>query len=193
MKFLFFDVSSNGMPKNWKASVEDTFHWPRMVQIAWQVYEKLELAEERMAVIKPEGFEISAESSKFHRVTQERAMTEGEPIQEVLKEFAQKIKEANFIIAHNMAYNEKIVGAEFIRAKINHLLFNSDCYCLMQESTHFCKIPGKYGRLKWPNLNEINTLVFGEKIENINDAVVDVRAVSANFFMLLKHRKIDIF
>ena len=120
-------------------------------------------------------------------------MAEGESIKDVLTEFALKIKEANFIIAHNLAYNEKIVGAEFIRAGINHLLFHSDSYCLMQESTHFCKIPGKHGRLKWPNLNEINTLVFGEKIENINDALVDVKAVSANFFMLLKHRKIDIF
>jgi len=38
MKILFFDTETTGLPKNWKAPVEQLDNWPRLVQIAWQVY-----------------------------------------------------------------------------------------------------------------------------------------------------------
>ncbi|MCX6741278.1 MAG: hypothetical protein NTY61_02675, partial [Candidatus Parcubacteria bacterium] len=36
--YLFFDTETTGLPKNWKAPIEDLDNWPRIVQIAWAIY-----------------------------------------------------------------------------------------------------------------------------------------------------------
>jgi hypothetical protein len=36
---LFFDTETTGLPKYWKAPVTDTENWPRMVQLAWLLYD----------------------------------------------------------------------------------------------------------------------------------------------------------
>jgi len=33
--YLFFDTETTGLPKNWKAPIEDLNNWPRLVQLAW--------------------------------------------------------------------------------------------------------------------------------------------------------------
>ena len=38
--YLFFDVETNGMPKNWNRPHTDPFNWPRMVQIAWMLFDE---------------------------------------------------------------------------------------------------------------------------------------------------------
>ena len=43
MKFLFFDTETTGLPKKWNAPVEEIDNWPRLVQIAWQVYDQNKL------------------------------------------------------------------------------------------------------------------------------------------------------
>jgi hypothetical protein len=39
MRILFFDTETSGLPKNWNAPVEQIENWPRLVQIAWQIYD----------------------------------------------------------------------------------------------------------------------------------------------------------
>ena len=39
--YLIFDTETTGLPKNWNAPVSDIDNWPRCVQIAWQVQERL--------------------------------------------------------------------------------------------------------------------------------------------------------
>jgi DNA polymerase I-like protein with 3'-5' exonuclease and polymerase domains len=44
----------------------------------------------------------------------------------VLKEFSTAIIISSFLIAHNMSFDEKVVGAEFLREKIESRLFTTD-------------------------------------------------------------------
>lgn len=37
--YLFFDTETTGLPRDWKAPVTNTANWPRMVQLAWLLYE----------------------------------------------------------------------------------------------------------------------------------------------------------
>ena len=39
--YIFFDTETTGFPRNWKAPVTDVDNWPRMVQIAWMVYDEM--------------------------------------------------------------------------------------------------------------------------------------------------------
>ncbi len=183
--YLFFDVETTGLPRSWKRPVSDTFNWPRMVQIGWVAYnEQQELTDEQSYIIKPEGYEIPYESERVHRISTERALEEGADLKEVLQKFSKAINAADYILAHNMNLDEKVVGAEFIRKSVNHHLFNSERYCLMQEGTWFCKIPGKDGRYKWPTMQELHFKLFLKKFENSYDALADAKACAKCFFKL---------
>ena len=194
--FLFFDVESNGLPKRWNAPPSDTFSWPRMLQIAWQLYDNYGKAlEVEDFIIKPEGFKIIGDAERITGITAERAMEEGSDLKEVLLKFNKVIEKSKYIIAHNFNFDGNVVGAEFVRKSMEHKhdLFIKDSYSLMAESTYFCKIPGKNGRYKWPSLQELHQKLFGSKYADANDAKIDVQATANCFFKLIELEAIDLF
>ena len=192
--FLFFDVETTGMPRSWKAPMSDTFNWPHVVQIAWQVYDEQRVLQEvQDHIIRPEGWEIPYASERIHGISTEKALEEGKPIQEVLEAFKSAINTAEYIIAHNIDFDTKVIGAEFIRKDISHNLFNTEHYCTMRESTWYCKIPGRGGKYKWPKLEELHQKLFGAKFADAHNALVDTQATANCFFKLLDIEAIELF
>ncbi len=124
----------------------------------------------------------------MHRITTERALKEGADLAEILEAFSQLINEANYLVAHNISFDEKIIGAEFYRKKIASNLDRIDKICTMQSTTNFCKIPGNYG-YKWPKLQELHIKLFGEEIEEAHNAAADIDA-TVKCFWKLKELKI---
>ena len=182
--YLFFDTETTGLPRNYKAPVSDTNNWPRMIQIAWLLYDQQKKQIDRQEyIIRPEGFTIPNEAARVHGISTEKALDEGKDLEEVLSHFNTSIGEANTIIAHNISFDEKIVGAEFIRKGIQSDLFNKPRLCTMHSSTNFCKIPGPYG-YKWPKLSELHITLFGENFEGAHDAMADIEATARCFWEL---------
>ncbi len=185
-KYLLFDTETTGLPKNWKAPVTDVNNWPRMVQIAWLMFnDKGEKIDQQDYIIKPEGYTIPDDAAKVHGITTERAMKEGRDITEILQKFADAIAATDYIVAHNISFDEKIVGAEFVRKKFKTQWFSKKQICTMKVSTNYCKIPGNYG-YKWPNLTELHTKLFGKGFEEAHNAAADISA-TAKCFWELKH------
>ena len=184
--YLFFDTETTGLPRNWKAPVTDTNNWPRMIQIAW-VYTnaKGNVIEQNSFIIKPEGFSIPNDAAKVHRITTDRAYNEGADLEEVLRGFNELIKETKYLVAHNISFDEKIVGAEFVRKRIKTDLHRKPQLCTMHSSTDFCRIPGPYG-YKWPKLSELHYKLFGENFEEAHDAAADINATVKCFWELKK-------
>ena len=56
----------------------------------------------------------------------------------------------------------------------------------MQESTWYCKIPGRGGKYKWPSLNELHAICFNQKFSPAGNARADVIAASRSFIKLMK-------
>lgn len=187
---LFFDTETTGLPKNWKAPVTDTANWPRMVQLAWLLYDhKGNLLDQGNHIIKPEGFTIPPASSKIHGISTERAMREGEDLRTALQVFSRHLQNTDYLVAHNISFDEKIVGAEFIRTGIpTKALFSKQKICTKEAATDFCAIPGNYG-YKWPSLTELHQKVFGQGFTEAHDASFDIQA-TANCFWALRERGI---
>lgn len=181
---LFFDTETAGLPSNWKAPHTDISNWPRMVQLAWLIYspqgQKLSSGN---YIIRPDGFTIPAEASRIHRITTERALTEGVALQEVMSQFAMALSTCSHVVAHNINFDKNIVGAEFIRAGINHPLFERKHICTMQATTNFCAIPGNYG-YKWPTLSELHYKLFDKYFDDAHDGFVDVGATAKCYWEL---------
>ncbi|MEA3450169.1 MAG: 3'-5' exonuclease [Patescibacteria group bacterium] len=186
--FLFFDTETTGLPRNYKAPITDTDNWPRLVQLAWLLMDKdgKELKSENV-IIKPEGFIIPEASSVVHGITTEQAIKEGIALTGALKDFSQMIETAKLVVGHNISFDEKIIGAEFLRKKIESELFDRVRFCTMHSSTDFCQIPGKYG-YKWPKLMELHHCLFDEGFDGAHDALADVRATARCFFEMLERK-----
>ena len=183
-KYLLFDTETTGLPKNWKAPVTDVANWPRMVQIAWLMFdENGKRIDQQDYIVKPEGYTIPDDAAEVHGITTEIAMKEGKDLTEVLQKFAEAIAATDYIVAHNISFDEKIIGAEFVRKKFRTKWFSKKQICTMEESTDFCKIPGNYG-YKWSNLTELHTKLFGSGFEEAHNAVADISATAKCFWEL---------
>jgi DNA polymerase-3 subunit epsilon len=184
--YLFFDTETTGLPKNWKAPITDFNNWPRLVQLAYLVYDfnGYKISEGNF-IISPNGFRIPDESSNIHGITNERAIREGQHLFDVLERFNILIENATFLVAHNMSFDEKIIGSEFLRSRIENSLNSINKICTMESTTKYCKIDGPNG-YKWPKLSELHLFLFGTDFEEAHNAYNDIKATAKCFWELKK-------
>ena len=133
--------------------------------------------------IKPEGFSIPPDASRVHGITTEMAHERGIALPNVLQEFQTLANDAQFLVAHNMNFDEKIVGAEFLRLKMKNCIAPKNKICTMERSTAFCALPGPYG-FKWPKLSELHYKLFRKGFEEAHNAAVDITATAKCFWEL---------
>lgn len=183
--YVIFDTETTGIPRSWRAPVTDLNNWPRVVQLAWHVYDKdgTKLDEQDL-IIKPEGFTIPSDVARIHGITTERAISEGVPLAHALDKFAGSLSQSEFLVAHNINFDEMVLGAEYLRVHNTNKLDGKGRICTMQGSTTYCEIPGPYG-YKWPRLSELHQKLFAADFENAHNAAADV-AVTAKCFWELK-------
>ena len=188
--YLFFDTETTGLPKNWNAPASNTKNWPRLVQLACLLYdENGDLKENCDYIILPDGYTIPKDAARVHRITTERAMKEGIELKMVLEKFRELLNKSTQLVAHNMAFDEKIIGAEFHRTFGNDPLPNKSKICTMKhpDVLDYCALPPfRYGSYKWPRLSELHFKLFGEYFEEAHDASVDIQATAKSFWELKK-------
>ncbi len=183
--YLFFDTETTGLPRSWNAPVEDTDNWPRLVQLAWQLYDaEGNKAEGGDLIIFPDGFVIPIESARVHRITTERARAEGVPLAHAMETFSLLVDRAEHLVAHNMSFDEKIVGAEFLRLGMKDLIAPKKKICTMKASVDFCAIPSPRGGNKWPKLSELHRTLFNEDFAEAHNAAADINATARCFWEL---------
>lgn len=182
--YLFFDTETTGLPKNFKAPVTDLNNWPRMIQIAWILCDnegnRIETAD---FIIKPENFIIPKAAERVHGISTEKALAEGKDLEKVLIQFNNLVDEAGFIVAHNISFDEKILGAELLRKNIKSEFAQKRKLCTMLASTNYCKLPGRYG-YKWPKLSELHIKLFGEDFDEAHNALMDINATEKCFWKM---------
>jgi DNA polymerase-3 subunit epsilon len=187
--YIFFDTETTGLPRNWKAPFSDLDNWPRLVQLAYILYDQngnpLSGGD---FIIKPDGFVIPHSAARVHGISTEQALQEGHQLNSVLEQFHSLVVQADTLVAHNMSFDEKIVGAEFLRNHMKNSLASKPKICTMKSTTSFCAIDGPYG-YKWPTLSELHFKIFKTGFQEAHNAAVDI-SVTAKCFWELKKRGI---
>ncbi len=182
--YLFFDTETTGIPRNWRAPVTDLTNWPRIVQLAWlECDEDGAVVREASVLVKPDGFSIPAEATRVHGITTDQATTQGVPLSEALTAFSAATAVRSIGVAHNISFDESVLGAEFIRTRLANPLSRLIRVCTKEVSTDYCQIPGPYG-YKWPTLEELYERLFDERPEKSHDAATDARTCARCFFEL---------
>lgn len=155
--------------------------------MAWLIYDEGgTLQKSRMAIIYPQGFDIPEEASAIHGISTQMASEKGEFVEDVLLEFEQDLQRVERVVAHNIAFDEKVMMAEYHRLGETTQLETIEKCCTMRHSTRWCAIPHAYGRMgyKWPKLSELHIKLFGEDFEGAHDALADIEATARCYWKL---------
>ena len=97
-----------------------------------------------------------------------------------MNKFQEDLKKSQFICGHNLNFDEKILGAEYLRSDGNNPLqdFPKIDTCT-EETAGICMLKGGRGRkFKLPTLMESYTHLVNEKCESANKDSADVRATA---------------
>lgn len=195
--YLFFDTETTGLPKDYRAPVEDVDNWPCVVQLAWALYAENEHLVRSGSDIIIQKKLVPNEVIKLHGITNEAIGAYGVLMVDVLEPFnmaCEYIEDYNgYLIAHNIHFDRKVLGAEFIRQDFKVPFENLSTVCTMTTSTKFCGLKQSNGKTpKWPSLSELYYKLFQETLENQHNAMVDVLATAKCFFELKRLGVIDL-
>jgi len=189
--YLIFDTETTGLPRNKTAPLTDFDNWPRLVQIAWQLHDnKGKLISQGNHIVKPEGFTIPFNAQKVHGISTDRALEVGEPLKDVLDKFSEDVKRANVLVGHNIEFDNSIIGAEYLRCKMENILEKAENIDTGIATKEFCDIRMGNGRIKMPKLVELYEKLFGHPFDDAHDAAYDVDATAEAFIECLRRKVI---
>lgn len=187
---LFFDTETNGLPRNYKADITNTFNWPRLIQLGWLITDEAGNILKRKSQLIYPHFTIDADVTRLTGITTAQAQREGVDLAQVLREFAADVAGASLIVGHNIDFDLHVVGCELYREGMDYrALLNQPTVCTMQRSTDFCAIPSTnsyYSGYKYPTLTELYTKLFGHAFSGAHDALTDITATKDCYFELRK-------
>ena len=163
------------------------------------------------ALVKPHReYEVALEAKALHGLTYAMCDSYGVNPHALVLLLNEIIGDVTLIAAHNENFDNNIMQAfsysllddshtKVLEAVGNRDEFNSHIsslskrfcgtprYCTMKASTDICKIPGNYGKYKWPKLQEAYKHFFHKEFDNAHDALPDVIACKDVYFAITQH------
>lgn len=183
---FFFDTETTGLPPRSVAPTEST-QWEgcRIVQIAWELYDADtgEFVKKEQFIIRPDNFEIPDSAARIHGINTVIANEQGSDIHDVMNALATDLAEAKIAVAHNMAFDDRVLLSELYRYNLGDIAatwssIEKKCTMLM----------GTLPRQKWPKLSELYTRLFGTAPDaniTLHRADADVSLCSQCYFKLI--------
>lgn len=184
---IILDIETSGLRKYRHPDPENLSNWPRIVQIAYQVFDVHDKEVDRVAVIFKQPRPLPPESIEIHGITDEMCKQFGvkpEPVLTKLYDYSQKAK---YLAGHNIEFDFDVIEANMRRFKITDD-FEMEWLCTMQTSKELKKLKpkDKNGRTKMPTLGELHDHLFGFVPEKLHNAEEDMLSVSRCFFEMKK-------
>ncbi|NVO67730.1 3'-5' exonuclease [Methanofollis tationis] len=159
---------------------------PRLVEVAWVLCDGCgSLLAECAMVVVPAGFCIPRSAVEVHGITTMEARREGVALLDALAALAHAAARADLVVAHNLAYDRRVIAGECELAGCADPLASLPGWCTMEGSAAFCGIR-RGGGYKWPTLAELHQALFGCPYEGAHRALEDARACARCFFALVE-------
>ena len=184
---LFFDTETSDK-FDFKNPNYKSRNFPWCVQLGTVLAEN-GIAYAELNVIIAAGNRTIAESAEaVHYITAEQANIYGVDEKLVAKIFLAFYKIADKLVCHNFQFDSTIIAGLLYRQGFEldaiNLLYSKPYFCTMLGATDFCKLPGKWGKYKWPKLQELHKHLFGMDFIGAHDAMFDIKATMKCFYEL---------
>jgi DNA polymerase III subunit epsilon len=184
---IIADIETSGLRKFRNPDPTALQNWPRIVQIAFQVFDFEDNEIERVSVIFKQSRPLPPDSIAIHGITDEMCKERGVKPGPVLEKLYQFSKQARFFVAHNVDFDHDVIEANMRRFEIA-FDFEMEKLCTMAASRKLrgFKPLNKLGQKKDANLGELHHHLFGFVPDNSHDAEADMLAASRCYFELKK-------
>jgi DNA polymerase III epsilon subunit-like protein len=195
MKAIIFDIETTGLPKMRNPPVNESWYWPYIVQISWMVFDIETKRVEKVHdyIIKlPDKISIPDEVVKIHGITKEISNKKGISIKKALAFFTHDLTRSNFLVAHNINFDDSIVRAEYHRNGLIDWLgrYRGTKICTMKLGMSLCPIKHIHPRTgnsinKYPKLIELHEHLFESRPQNLHNSLIDVYVCFRCFYQLI--------
>lgn len=173
---LFYDSETQSLPL-WDVPSEDP-RQPHIVELAAILATRDEVTARFHSVVKPDGWTIPDHVAKIHGITTERALAEGRPEADVLREFNEIWRQADLRVAHSEQFDSRILRIaykRFLPAMADEWKAGR-AKCTANLSDPICKLPptekmikaGFGNKFKRPSLEEAHRIIVGEELPRPN-------------------------
>lgn len=189
-KYLLFDTETTGLPRKRNAEPEDLANWPYIVEIAWYLIDEEGLLVDGCHYIVKQNVSIPLAATEIHHISTQKMLTEGVDAQRVYSEFVESAEKAEYIIAHNLAFDMPIIECELLRNGFDKILFSKKQFCTMIGGRDFCTVYDRSGRIKNPKLSELfGDLYFDNPyltFEGTHNALADTNMLYRCFMKMIE-------
>jgi len=142
---------------------------------------------------------IEEEITNITGIDRDLLDAKGIPMFYALSIFLQCVKHCDCIVAHNIAFDIKMIRYEMLRYGFSQkgVFDHVHMACTMKMGKPICGLPSPRfeGLLKPPKLVELHTHLFNTPVENLHNAIVDVLVCFRCFTKMAydEHMPDDIF
>jgi DNA polymerase-3 subunit epsilon len=173
MKYMVIDTEGSGL-FDFKRPA-DAEGQPRLAEFAFALLdEDLFVTRETQMFVKPDGWEMTPESTEVNGLTTEFLETHGVPVHNVLDLYTKHVLEGYAIVAHNAQHDCKTMRAELRRVGMDDLFEQTPSVCTMRGAMPF-KIKKLNGKGGFPGLKDV-CAHFDVPQPKEHDALSDVQS-----------------
>lgn len=194
MYYLFFDLETTGLPKNYKfGSFPDyrdlsNYDESRVLSMAFHLYDdKQHLLIKMYNIIYPD-FEVK--NSEIHGITKEIAEKEGIKWEDVIDLLTLLVYKCDFLIGHNVNFDISVLSAELYRrgyVNLARVVIEKQKVCTMLLGKNITKIKKEgFKDYKFPKLSELYFHLFQEEMKDAHNAEQDVINTVKCFYKMNK-------
>lgn len=199
IRFLLLDTETNGLPRNRYAPPSTPNNWPAILQLSWATYllgpDGRTLTQESvrdLGLALPADEAWNPEAAAVHGISEVEARS-GTPACAGLQELQAALREANVVVAHNLAFDKPILRAAAHREGIRDFWPKGlQEFCTMEGTRDLLRLPPgheKATRWKAPRLNELHTWLFGHPYDisgaTLHSSASDVQCLASCLTALL--------
>lgn len=182
---LFFDTETSGFINKNLPADDPKQAW--IMQLAFILSDENRIYTEFSSLIKADGRSCHPGAQKVHQISVEECDRGGLYEPSILDMLYRTSAPDTTLIAHNIFFDLGFIQQMMIRHNMQEFGNNFRAlplFCTMKSSTDLCRLPGKFGKYKWPKLTELYKFLFDEEFEGAHDALADVRATRRCYYRL---------
>ena len=184
---LFFDTETSGFINKNLPADDPKQAW--IMQLAFILSDENRIYTEFSSLISADGRSCHPGAQAVHQISVEDCNIGGMSESRLFDIIAPSFFDPADItlVAHNIFFDLGLLEQYMERngyLSDSKVLKERKLFCTMKSSTNLCKLPGRFGKYKWPKLTELYRFLFNEDFEGAHDALADVRATRRCFYKL---------
>jgi DNA polymerase III epsilon subunit-like protein len=190
VNYMFIDTETTGI----NTYTDD------IIQIAYIIYDdKFKLLKKVDKLVIPEKCLIPKNAFDVHKITHKKILKANNRFADVFTEFIKDVNDVKHIIGHNVAFDINMIKNNLERYDFiqTNPFETKTITCTAKLGKDICDVKNINGSIKTPKLGELYFKLFGRKIENAHDAMVDTISCAECYFKLcnidLMQSKLDFY